>query len=208
MRVAVAGTNGLAEWIAYYLSAQQYHQFVILSRWVSLRFPLAIASTTHGGQPKPHLAARGWTVLVVDYTGEADLVYHLGGVDLVISMVTGYDQLLFIDAALKAGVRKFVPAEFSGLPNKRPPALDQKHSMALSRLRGHVEEGMTFTTISCGLLYERFGPGGLQGANMGHVSGNNTEGDFLMDVRTVRSQFIGVYFMPTTYCTDESADSA
>lgn len=36
MKVAIAGTNGLAECIAYYLSAQSYHQFVILSRWVSL----------------------------------------------------------------------------------------------------------------------------------------------------------------------------
>lgn len=151
-------------------------------------YAIAIASTTYGGQPKPHLTAQGWTVLIVDYSREADLVYHLGGVDLVISMVSGYDQLLFIDAALQAGVRRFAPAEFSGLPNKRPPALDQKHNMALSRLRGHVEEGMAFTTISCGLLYERFGPGGLQGVNMGSVAGNNAEGDFLMNVRTMRAQ--------------------
>ena len=139
-------------------------------------------------QPKPHLSARGWTVLVVNYANEADLVFNLAGVDLVISMVTGNDQLLTIDAALKAGVSRFVPAEFGGLSEKRLADLDCGQRLARNRLRGHVEEGMNFTLISCGIFYERFAPNGLASFGTGNVSGSNNEGDYLMNIRTMRSQ--------------------
>ena len=59
-------------------------------------------------QAKPNLTARGWTLLVVNYKDEADLIYNLAGVDLVISFISGDDQLLLIDAAQKIGVTKFV----------------------------------------------------------------------------------------------------
>ncbi|KAI4149714.1 MAG: hypothetical protein LQ340_004487 [Diploschistes diacapsis] len=170
MKVAIAGTNGLAFLIAHYLSLRNYHQFSEIR------------------QPKPLLSARGWTVLVVDFRNEAGLRYHLAGIDLVISMVTGNDQLLMIDAALNAGVARFVPAEFAGISEKRPPALDRGQRFARLRLRGHVEEGMSFTLISCGILYERFAPGGLADFNTGNVSGANGEGDYLMNVRTMRAQ--------------------
>lgn len=47
---------------------------------------------------------------------------------------------------------------------------------------------MSFTLISCGILYERFAPGGLADFNTGNVSGANGEGDYLMNVRTMRAQ--------------------
>ena len=127
-------------------------------------------------------------MLVVDYRNEADLQYHLAGVDLVISMVTGNDQLLMVDAALKAGVARFVPAEFAGISDRRPQYLDRGQRLARNRLRSHVEEGMSFTLISCGIFYERFAPGGLAGVNMGNASGVNGEGDYLMNVQTMRAQ--------------------
>lgn len=34
MRVAIAGSGGLAYWIAHYLSTETYHSFIILSRAV------------------------------------------------------------------------------------------------------------------------------------------------------------------------------
>ena len=34
MRVAIAGTNRLAYWIAYYLTLEDQHRFIILSRTV------------------------------------------------------------------------------------------------------------------------------------------------------------------------------
>ena len=139
-------------------------------------------------QPKPLLSARGWTVLVVDYRSEADLQYNLAGADLVISMVTGNDQLLMIDAALSAGVERFVPAEFAGISEKRPQALDRGQRLARNRLRSHVEEGMSYTLISCGIFYERFSPNGLASVNMGNVLGANGEGDYLMNIRSMRAQ--------------------
>ena len=110
--------------------------------------------------------------MVVDYSNEQNLIYSLAGIDLVISMVSGQDQLLLIDAALKAGVSRFAPAEFSGSPENRTfnPILDHGKWAALNRLGQHVEEGMQHTAIACGVLYERFAPDGLRGQNMGHVS--------------------------------------
>jgi hypothetical protein len=121
--------------------------------------------------------------MTVNYNDENQLVYILSGADMVISMVTGNDQLLLIDSALKAGVTRFVPAEFDGLPDGRTsyPALDRGRRLALMRLRDHVEEGMQYTTIICGLLYERFGPGGLRSVNMGNVQGANAEGDLFIN---------------------------
>lgn len=124
-------------------------------------------------------------MLVVDYDNEADLVYNLAGADLVMSMITGNKQLLLIDAALKAGVSRFVPAEFSGQPEKRPRTLDRGQRSALNRLGQHVPEGMAYTVICCGILYEHFGPGGLKSADIGNRAGNNNEGDYLMNIRSM-----------------------
>lgn len=35
VRVAIAGTNGFAQFLAHYLSEDSYHQFFFLSRYVS-----------------------------------------------------------------------------------------------------------------------------------------------------------------------------
>jgi hypothetical protein len=35
IKIALAGTSGLAQYIAYYISTQTYHQFFFLSRNVS-----------------------------------------------------------------------------------------------------------------------------------------------------------------------------
>lgn len=40
MRVAVAGTNALALMIASYIVSETSHQLIVLSRFVSLLFPL------------------------------------------------------------------------------------------------------------------------------------------------------------------------
>jgi hypothetical protein len=147
--------------------------------------------------------------MLVDYSNETDLIYNLEGVDLVISMVTGNDQLLMIDAALKAGVSRFVPAEFGGLSEKRPAALERGQRLARNRLREHVEEGMSYTLFSCGIFYERFAPGGLATFAMGNVSGNNGEGEYLMNVRTMRSQIPhDSSQQPATICMSSMDDVA
>jgi hypothetical protein len=91
--------------------------------------------------------------MVVDYGSEQNLIYSLSGIDLVISFVCRQIQLLLIDAALKAGISRFAPAEFSGSPEHRSydPVLDKGHWAALNRLDQHVEERMQYTAIVCGL---------------------------------------------------------
>ena len=47
---------------------------------------------------------------------------------------------------------------------------------------------MAHTVFVCGILYEHFGPDGMRGANIGDRCGANGEGDYLVDVRLMRSQ--------------------
>ncbi len=53
-------------------------------------------------------------MVVVDYDSQADLLYALRGTDLVISTISGSPQINLIDAASRAEVRRFVPADFEG----------------------------------------------------------------------------------------------
>ena len=52
MKIAIAGTNGLAQFIAYYLSELTSHNFVLLSRTVCPPEPLAIL-LMRTGEPGP-----------------------------------------------------------------------------------------------------------------------------------------------------------
>ena len=127
---------------------------------------------------------------MVDYSNEANLVYSLAGVEVVISVVSGNAQLALIEAALQAGVARFIPAEFGGSPLHRPPndPLDRGQTAALDRLRQYESEGMAHTVFTCGILYERFGPGGMNAVGIGGSCGASGEGDFLVNVRSLRSQ--------------------
>ncbi|RMZ80059.1 hypothetical protein DV738_g3097, partial [Chaetothyriales sp. CBS 135597] len=151
-KIAVAGTNGLAQLIAHFISTITSHPFVILSR----------------GQV-PGLSSKGWQVLVVDYNNTADLKFKLAGVDTVISTVSGTAQLNLIDAAASAHVRRFVPSEFGGPPSLRPEGdrLDNHHREAILKLLQLEPHGMSFTVFTCGVLYERFAPGGLSSSQIG-----------------------------------------
>ncbi|MCJ1243347.1 hypothetical protein MMC30_000544, partial [Trapelia coarctata] len=174
MKIAIAGTNGLARWFARFLASDGNHQFILLSR-----------------APKPELTEQGWQVIVVDYNNnEVNLIYNLGGVEVVISVIRGGAQLSLIEAALQAGVRRFIPAEFGDSPLRRPPndPLDRGQAAALTRLRQLESEGMAHTVFSCGIFYERFGPGGMSAMGIGGTCGAAGEGDYLVNIRLMRSQ--------------------
>ncbi|KAA6406823.1 MAG: hypothetical protein FRX48_09321 [Lasallia pustulata] len=172
-RVAIAGTGGLAYWIAHFLSTETFHPFILLSR-----------------APKPLLTAKGWQVAVVNYTDPSDLQYKLAGVDTVISTVTGSPQIGLIDAAAAVGVKRFAPAEFEGQPSLRPQAdpLDRGKLAALARLQHYSAYGMQFTSFVCGILYDRFSPGGMAASGIGIGSGVAAEGDYVMDIRNLKAQ--------------------
>ncbi|KAI4233895.1 MAG: hypothetical protein L6R40_006927 [Gallowayella cf. fulva] len=175
MRVAIAGSNGLAYSIADAITTNTYHQIIILSR-----------------APKPHLTAKGWQVVVVDYdeAHRQELAFKLAGIGTVISLISGPSQINLIDAAAQAGVRRFAPAEFEGPAALRPQpdALDRGKRTALERLRYYQSRGMQYTSFVCGILYERFAPGGMYASRIGLRSGIGAEGDYLMNITQKRAQ--------------------
>ncbi|KAL9054715.1 MAG: hypothetical protein Q9162_003995 [Coniocarpon cinnabarinum] len=131
--------------------------------------------------------------MAVDYKSRKSLEFALRGVDVVISTVPGTVQIRLIDAAIKVGVKRFAPAEFEGRPSRRAEdnpinrSLDRGKSAVLAHLRQHRRD-IESTVIVCGVLYERFSPGGLQCHRMGASTGLVQEGNFMIDVRQMQAQ--------------------
>jgi nucleoside-diphosphate-sugar epimerase len=110
------------------------------------------------------------------------------GVDTVISTVTGVPGMELLKASVQQGVRRFAPAEFEGLPSRRPhnDPLDRDNSKASIRLwldHYRTQRQIESTIFTCGVLYERFGPGGLRAHRLGLNSHLDGEGDFIINVR-------------------------
>lgn len=145
--------------------------------------------TADGNQPKPHLSARGWQVVVTEYANGPGLEFNLAGVDVVISTISGASQLALIDAAFRVGVRRFAPAEFEGRPSLRPvqDPLDRGRRGALERLQQYQARGMQYCVFMCGIFYERFAPGGLIASNIGRGSGISGEGDYVLNTRQMKA---------------------
>lgn len=192
MKIAIAGTNGLAQFIAYYLSQLTSHNFVILSRTVRSYISRQI-SLANLAQPNPGLREREWQVLVVDYEDPSALTYTLRGVDLVISTINGNPQLALLDAAAEAQVRHFIPSGFSG-PEQCAAQNTSKTDWQdlMDRLRLHEAKSMLrYTIFTCGIFYEQFGPGGLNALQIStfnnHHASIGEEGDLLIDFRAGRA---------------------
>ncbi|KAI1107150.1 NAD(P)-binding protein [Jackrogersella minutella] len=172
MRIAIAGAGGFASLLVEELSRSAYAILVLSTR------------------EHPELEGNyDCQVAVVDYTNLNNLQFTLQGVDLVISTISGAEQLNLIDAARRAGVRCFVPSEFEGAINRRPAAaddpFDNDSSTALQQLRHwsqSTQHAMRYTVFSCGIFYERFAPGGLQACNMGITCRIRNQGDYMIDV--------------------------
>ncbi|KAL8897379.1 MAG: hypothetical protein Q9207_007245 [Kuettlingeria erythrocarpa] len=163
-------------------------------------------------QPKPHLDAKGYQVVVVSYadTHRQDLVFKLAGVNTLVSVVSGPAQLALIDAAAQAGVRRFAPAEFEGQAALRPQpdALDRGKHEALNHLRHYSQtRGMQYTSFVCGILYERFSPGGMYARNIGLRSGIGAEGDYLVHISQKKAQIpYGTNGQPGIICMTSAED--
>lgn len=117
------------------------------------------------------------------------LQYALRGIDTVISTVTGPNQIELIRAAVSVRVRRFAPAEFEGLPQLRPAddPLDRDRTVARQWL-AYYSQHIQSTTFVCGILYERFQPGGLRQSRIGLTGGLSGEGDYIMNCRTMEAQ--------------------
>lgn len=132
--------------------------------------------------------------------------------DTVVSTISGNPQLAVIDAAAAAHVRRFVPSEFGGPPSLRPQndLLDNGRRAAILRLHQHEASGMKFTIFTCGILYERFAPGGMAASQIGLNSSISQEGEFLMDFRRRRAQipYLNASGQPATVCMTSAHDVA
>ena len=130
---------------------------------------------------------------MVDYNNRASLHFALRGIDTVISTVTGPNQLELIEAAVSARVRRFALAEFEGIPELRTAndPLDRRRTEARQWLARH-SQSIQSTAFVCGILFERFQPGGLRALRMGLSSGLEEEGDYIMNCRNM-SAIVPVY---------------
>lgn len=204
MRIAVAGTGGLARLIAHFIDQDTGHHVVFLSRTVrsplradrrvkTIRFPSMIIVVSVGviltqAQEQPQLS-ESYQVTVVNYSDLQSLQFALRGIDTVISTVTGPNQIELIRAAVSVRVRRFAPAEFEGPPQSRPARdpLDRHRTVARQWLAYYAQHIQT-TTFVCGILYERFQPGGLRQSRIGVDAEFSREGDYIMNCRTMAAQ--------------------
>lgn len=132
----------------------------------------------------------GFPVLVVDYDDRDELYYSLLGITVLISTIPGTTQIPLIDAAIRAGVSRFAPAEFEGLPALRPQddALDNGKAAVLAHLHNNAYR-LEYTCFVCGMLYENFAPDGLYiSSKIGQSSPISGEGDYLMNVKTMTAE--------------------
>lgn len=171
MRVAVAGTCGLALLIARLINETTSHQLVILSRTNQTR-----------------LVAQGYNCAVVDYNHPSSLQHALRGVDTVISTVMGAPQLRLIEAAVQCRVRRFAPAEFEGQPGLRGHGgtLDRERDAAIATLQQY-QGRIHYTAFVCGIFYERFAVNGMASLGIGASTGHGYEGDFMANPRYMTS---------------------
>nr|KMM66734.1 hypothetical protein CPAG_03072 [Coccidioides posadasii RMSCC 3488] len=170
VNVAIAGSSGLAQFIANYLSTKTCHQFIILSRF-----------------PNPGLVSRGWQVLEVDYYNNSKLRYMLTGVDVVISTISGPAEASLITAAAQVNVRRFIPSEFEGPPSKRTISKlpDRGNCQSLSLLQQYE---MEYTIFTCGVFYERLAPGGMAAFQLGKGTYIDKEGEYLINIPSMETE--------------------
>lgn len=91
---------------------------------------------------------------------------------------------------MQARVRRFAPAEFEGPPQLRNNVhdpLDRGRTAARQWLT-HFSQHIQSTFFVCGVLYERFQPGGLAASRIGATSGLDGEGDYIIDCRSMTAR--------------------
>ncbi|KAF7195505.1 hypothetical protein HII31_03099, partial [Pseudocercospora fuligena] len=191
MRIAIAGTGGLARLIAHYVGTETTHVVVFLSRSVHNEL-IPLHDLGYGltqVQQQPQLTAAGYQVAVIDYGDIDTLRFSLRGIDTIISTISGPNQIELIKAAVQARVRRFAPAEFEGLPQLRNAndPLDRSRTAA-RQLLAHYSQHIQSTAFVCGILYERFQPGGLAQSQIGANTGLSAEGCYILNLRTMTGQ--------------------
>lgn len=89
---------------------------------------------------------------------QEDLAKAFQGQDAIVNAITSFsvaDQLKFIDAAVTAGVKRYVPSEY-GLDNNNPVAQElssvfKDKGLVQDYLRQKESTGLSWTAIACGM---------------------------------------------------------
>jgi hypothetical protein len=194
IRIAIAGTCGFAYILASEI-VQTANVVIVLSRQVRKPYHLGLCYTNRTQGCPEFEQNLGVQTAVVNYASVDELQYTLLGIDLVISTIAGDEQLNLINAARRAHVRTFVPSEFEGGIGHRPTPdpLDCGSEAAMKLLLRYSQSGsnrMGYTIFSCGVFYERFGPGGLGLYNICAGSNDQIPGNFLVDVEASTAEII------------------
>lgn len=106
---------------------------------------------------KPGVFEKGLKVLEVDFTSVESLTAALQGVDAIVATVAGSaieSQLLLIDAAVAAGVKRFIPSEY-GSVSTNPKIQHLPFYSSFAKIRGRLQEKaqkgqITWTVFLCG----------------------------------------------------------
>lgn len=105
------------------------------------------------------------TLKKVNYSDHAALVETLKGQDAVVSTIASFstgDQVGIIDAAIKAGVKRFIPAEF-GVDTTRTDVLERVPFLkGKAQVRNYLEQknketGFEWTEIITGPFFDWYG---------------------------------------------------
>ncbi|GAO51083.1 NAD(P)-binding protein [Saitoella complicata NRRL Y-17804] len=115
-------------------------------------------------------------VVVSELKDEAEMVEKLKGVDAVVSVLNGPGieaQYEILEAAVKAGVKRFIPSEFGSHHTYRPPSSSVHYNPAFTSLthamwdskakfneyltlHAAIDEGtLSYTIIGCGDFYNQ-----------------------------------------------------
>lgn len=126
---------------------------------------------------------------MVDYEDPASLAYTLKGIDVVISTICDSAQYALVEAAAAAQVHHFILSGFSGPEQSAPRSIGQGYWQGLIALLQHhaATSSMRYTLFTCGVLYERFGPGGTNTLQISTLNNRHSavgeEGNLLIDMR-------------------------
>lgn len=114
--------------------------------------------TRESSRGRTSIPSTARVITTADSYPQEDLVRAFQGQDAVVNAITSFsvaEQLKFIDAAVAAGVKRYIPSEY-GLDNNNSAA---RELSPVFRDKGRVQDylrlkedtGLTWTAIACGM---------------------------------------------------------
>ncbi|GFF87596.1 isoflavone reductase homolog P3 [Aspergillus udagawae] len=114
--------------------------------------------TRESSKARGSIPSTASVITIADSYPLEDLIRAFKGQDAVVNAITSFsvaEQHKFIDAAVAAGVKRFVPSEY-GLDNNTPEAQElspvfKDKGMVQQYLRSKESSGLSWTAIACGM---------------------------------------------------------